>query len=288
MAQLFEVPISLGIALRRRALTETGDEALETLQEAIRGLEEIGAELEPPARGRVLRRAGQRVSARSHLLTGLDLVRRGGATGLEAELREELMAGARPRRPAVTGIDSLTPRDLRVARLAAQGLSDGDIAELIFVSRNTIAWRPVDVVDQDRHWMMLGEVYGQPVKPWMTPNSSEACPCPNTGSARAAGPETVWRASLHRRERRSRRRAVDDAERVVARKFAAARPQCAHAERLGGAGALVEQARLAYAAGSLNHTRLSMAVAGRRQQRRKLFQLGLRVLGVRADPFRQS
>ncbi len=50
MAQLFEVPISLGIALRRRALTETGDEALEMLQEAIRGLEETEAELEPPAR----------------------------------------------------------------------------------------------------------------------------------------------------------------------------------------------------------------------------------------------
>ena len=51
-----------------------------------------------------------------------------------------MAAGAPPRRPAVTGVDSLTPRDLRVARLAAQGLSDRDIAELIFVSRNTIAW----------------------------------------------------------------------------------------------------------------------------------------------------
>ena len=50
LAQLFEVPISLGIALRRRALTETGDEALEMLKEAIRGLEETEAELEPPAR----------------------------------------------------------------------------------------------------------------------------------------------------------------------------------------------------------------------------------------------
>ena len=75
------------------------------------------------------------------MLTGLDLAHRGGATALEAELREELTAaGARPRRPAVTGVDSLTPTELRVAQLAAQGLSNREIAELIFVSRNTIAW----------------------------------------------------------------------------------------------------------------------------------------------------
>ena len=145
LAQLFEVPIGLGVALRRRALTETGGQALETLQEAIRVLEGTEAKLElaraHAALGRLLRRAGQRVSARSHLLTGLDLAYRGGATGLEAELREELMAaGARPRRPAVTGVDSLTPTELRVAQLAAQGLSNRGIAELIFVSRNTIAW----------------------------------------------------------------------------------------------------------------------------------------------------
>ena len=115
------------------------------MQEAIRVLEGTEAKLElaraHAAPGRLLRRAGQRVSARSHLLTGLDLAYRGGATGLEAELREELMAaGARPRRPAVTGVDSLTPTELRVAQLAAQGLSNRGIAELIFVSRNTIAW----------------------------------------------------------------------------------------------------------------------------------------------------
>ena len=31
LAQLFEVPIGLGVALRRRAITETGDQALATL-----------------------------------------------------------------------------------------------------------------------------------------------------------------------------------------------------------------------------------------------------------------
>jgi DNA-binding CsgD family transcriptional regulator len=60
---------------------------------------------------------------------------------LEAEIRVELMAaGGRPRRPTVSGAESLTPTELRVAHLAAEGLSNREIAEQIFVSRNTIAW----------------------------------------------------------------------------------------------------------------------------------------------------
>jgi DNA-binding CsgD family transcriptional regulator len=50
-------------------------------------------------------------------------------------------AGARPRRPALRGVESLTPTELRVAQLAAQGGSNRDIAEMIFVSRNTVAWQ---------------------------------------------------------------------------------------------------------------------------------------------------
>jgi DNA-binding CsgD family transcriptional regulator len=42
--------------------------------------------------------------------------------------------------PWVSGIDSLTPTELRVAQLAARGGSNRDIAEMIFVSRNIVAW----------------------------------------------------------------------------------------------------------------------------------------------------
>ena len=145
LAELFDVPIGLGIALRRRAITETGDQALDTLQQAVAALERTEARLElartHAALGSALRRAGQRVSARSHLQKGLDLAHRGGATGVETQLREELTAaGGRPRRSAVTGVESLTPTELRVAELGAEGLSNRQIAELIFVSRNTIAW----------------------------------------------------------------------------------------------------------------------------------------------------
>lgn len=145
LAQLFEVPIPLGVALRRRALAETGEQALLTLREAITVLQSTEASLELARAhvgiGRGLRRAGQRVEARAQLGIGLDLAHQCGATGVEADIREELAAaGGRPRRSALTGVESLTPTELRVAQLAARGMAYRAIAEQTFVSRNTIAW----------------------------------------------------------------------------------------------------------------------------------------------------
>jgi DNA-binding CsgD family transcriptional regulator len=59
----------------------------------------------------------------------------------ESRLRRELVAaGARPRRPAVTGIESLTPAETLVANFAAQGMSNREIADQSFITRNTAAW----------------------------------------------------------------------------------------------------------------------------------------------------
>jgi DNA-binding CsgD family transcriptional regulator len=145
LARAFEVPIPLGLALQRRALTETGDHALSTFQEAVSILKETEAKLHlaraHAGLGRGLRLAGHRIDARRQLEIGLDLAHRCGATGVVAEIREELKtAGARPRRPSVTGVESLTPTELRVAGLAAEGNSNREIAEQTFVSRNTVAW----------------------------------------------------------------------------------------------------------------------------------------------------
>ena len=145
IAQMFELPIPLGVSLRRRALTESGEQALATLREAVSVLQGTEASLElaraHAGLGRGLRRAGQRVEARAQLGIGMDLAHRCGATAVEAEIREELAAaGGRPRRSALTGVESLTPTELRVAQLAAQGMSNSRIAEQTFVSRNTVAW----------------------------------------------------------------------------------------------------------------------------------------------------
>jgi DNA-binding CsgD family transcriptional regulator len=56
-----------------------------------------------------------------------------------AQAREELRAaGARPRRPWRTGVDALTPSELRVARLAAQGRSNREIAYELYVTLKAV------------------------------------------------------------------------------------------------------------------------------------------------------
>jgi DNA-binding NarL/FixJ family response regulator len=54
-------------------------------------------------------------------------------------VREELAAtGARPRRPWRTGVESLTPTELRVARLAAEGRTNREIAHELYVTLKTV------------------------------------------------------------------------------------------------------------------------------------------------------
>ena len=53
--------------------------------------------------------------------------------------RHELQAaGARPRRTALTGIDSLTPSERQVVDLAAQGHGNREIAQQLYVTRRTV------------------------------------------------------------------------------------------------------------------------------------------------------
>ena len=62
-----------------------------------------------------------------------------GATALARRaLEEALAAGARARRIASRGVDSLTPGELRVAQRAAEGLTNREIAEDLFVTIKTV------------------------------------------------------------------------------------------------------------------------------------------------------
>jgi DNA-binding NarL/FixJ family response regulator len=87
------------------------------------------------------RRAGERVRAREPLREALDLAHRCGALGVARQAREELhAAGGRPRRPALVGAEALTPSEGRVAQLAADGYSNRQIAEALFLTQNTVHW----------------------------------------------------------------------------------------------------------------------------------------------------
>jgi DNA-binding CsgD family transcriptional regulator len=124
-------------------MIEGGRRGLALLGEAVEALSGSPAKLEhAKARtelGAALRRAGQRVKAREHLRRAVELASICGAAPLTARAETELLAtGARPRRVALSGVESLTPSERRVADLAAQGPTNREIAQTLFVTPRTV------------------------------------------------------------------------------------------------------------------------------------------------------
>jgi len=143
LAQVFNAPRTLGIALRAAGLVEGGRRGIERLRQAVRVLEGSGTRLEHARAmadlGAALRRAGQRTESREILRPALHLAHRCGALALTERTRTELVAaGGRPRRLVLSGLDSLTPSERRVAQLAAAGLSNRDIAQHLFITARTV------------------------------------------------------------------------------------------------------------------------------------------------------
>jgi len=91
------------------------------------------------ALGSALRHARQPSKARAPLTEALQIAGRCGAEPLAERARSELYAaGGRPRREALTGPESLTPSERRVADLAAQGQRNRDIAHALYVTPKTV------------------------------------------------------------------------------------------------------------------------------------------------------
>jgi DNA-binding CsgD family transcriptional regulator len=114
------------------ALTEAADvlARTEARLEHARALVELGAGL---------RRANHRRDAREPLREGLDLATRLSAVALQRRATDELAAaGARARRPRRSGVEALSPSERRVARLAAGGQRNRDIAQALFVTTKTV------------------------------------------------------------------------------------------------------------------------------------------------------
>lgn len=143
LARKFGAPRSIALALRMAGLVADGDNCLQLLAEAAELLDDSPAELERAYclidYGAALRRAGQRKQALEPLRAGLDLAARCGAEPLASRAIEELHTiGARPRRTATTGPDALTASELRVARIAADGATNREIAQTLFLSKRTV------------------------------------------------------------------------------------------------------------------------------------------------------
>jgi DNA-binding CsgD family transcriptional regulator len=160
LASAFGAPRAIGIAETTLGLVLGDDGGLEHLRAALAVLEESPARLEHTRTlvhfGAALRRGGERREARDPLREGLDLARRCGATALaERALAELQAAGGRPRRYELSGAESLTPSERRVSGMAAEGLSNPQIAQALFVTRRTVethltnAYRKLDISSRE-------------------------------------------------------------------------------------------------------------------------------------------
>jgi DNA-binding CsgD family transcriptional regulator len=149
----------LGIAHRAQGLVEGGEAGIELLRESAEVLRSSPARLELARSltdlGSALRRANRRTDAREPLREAMELAHRCGAAPLAERAREELAAtGAKPRRVMLTGVESLTPSELRVARLAAAGLGNREIAQELYISVKTVethlgsAYRKLDIASR--------------------------------------------------------------------------------------------------------------------------------------------
>jgi DNA-binding CsgD family transcriptional regulator len=143
IARRFGAPEPIGEALRVRALLAPSKEVVERAREAVDVLADSELRIAHARAlidlGAALRRRGHRREARDPLREGLDLANRcGSALETDRAMHELRAAGARPRRPTLRGVDSLSAQERRVAAMATEGLSNREIAEALFLTRRTV------------------------------------------------------------------------------------------------------------------------------------------------------
>ena len=133
----------LTATLRALGLVAGGEEGLAWLAQAVEVSAGSPAQLEHARAladyGAALRRANRRADAREPLHEALALARRGGALPIARRAHEELEAtGERVKPLAAGGIESLTPSERRIAGLAAEGRTNREIAQSLFLTVKTV------------------------------------------------------------------------------------------------------------------------------------------------------
>jgi DNA-binding CsgD family transcriptional regulator len=147
---------ALGIEARLRALLSEGDDADVLYNEAIRRLSRTRIRVQLARThllyGEWLRRERRRVDAREQLRTAHGFFSDAGVEAFAERARLELEAtGERARKRNVDTLNELTPQETQVARLAAQGETNREIAARLFISASTVeyhlrkAFRKLDV-----------------------------------------------------------------------------------------------------------------------------------------------
>jgi DNA-binding CsgD family transcriptional regulator len=141
LARRWGAPRALGIALRAAGLLSRPVD-LGLLEQAV---DVLSASPDRTAHGRALldlgaalRRAGRRAAAIERLRAALAASVAAGAAGVGAEIRAELAAAGAASLRAVHRDQELTARELRVAELAAQRLTNREIADALFIAVRTV------------------------------------------------------------------------------------------------------------------------------------------------------
>jgi DNA-binding NarL/FixJ family response regulator len=142
-ARGFGADTEVGGALIAAGLVGEGSDRLRRLREAVAVLASTDARLEHARAlvelGCALADGGDLAAARQALAEGMDRADRCAATALVQRARSALLkTGARPRRTATTGVQALTPSQLRVARLAASGMTNREIAQALFLTVRSV------------------------------------------------------------------------------------------------------------------------------------------------------
>ena len=142
LAHRWGAPRPIGIALHAAGVA-AGRDGGRSLSRAVDVLRGAQAPLELARAladlGALARRTGGRTRARELLRESLDIAHQCGAIAVARRSRRELrVAGARPRRDALRGRDALTASELRVAQMAAEGMTNRAIAQALFVTRRTV------------------------------------------------------------------------------------------------------------------------------------------------------
>ncbi len=141
-AQIWGAPSAVGAALR--VLGEVrGAAGLDDLRRSVEVLDGSVSRLELAksllSLGAAIRRSRQPTEAREHLDRAFELAEACGSPALAEQARTELAAtGVRRRTADASGPDALTPSERRVADLAAEGRTNREIAQALFVTPKTV------------------------------------------------------------------------------------------------------------------------------------------------------
>ncbi|MDX3224366.1 helix-turn-helix transcriptional regulator [Streptomyces sp. ME19-01-6] len=137
---------SRALLARCRALVAEDDTAVSLLYEALGHLAADSGAAYDQARtalllGERLRRARRVGEARGHLRQAMEAFQRLAAEPWERRARGELRAaGQSADSPAPDALAALTPQELRIARLVAQGVSNREVAAQLFLSPRTVEY----------------------------------------------------------------------------------------------------------------------------------------------------